>query len=123
MVAVAFTSAVISRFVFTQVIWFSYFRPRPFVFHSVFQYISPMTNNSFPSGHAAFFFGLATVVYLFNKKIGYWFLTGAFLISIARIFAGIHYPSDILVGAAIGIFTGWVFVRCLKILRIEEKSF
>jgi undecaprenyl-diphosphatase len=123
MVGAAFISGLVSRFVFTEIIWFFYFRSRPFAAHSVFQYIQPMTEKSFPSGHAAFFFGLAAAVYFFQKKVhsersrraGYWFFAGAFLISVARVFAGIHYPSDILAGAAIGIVTGWATSRILKI--------
>jgi undecaprenyl-diphosphatase len=121
MVIVAFASGLVSRFVFTEIIWFFYFRPRPFVTHQAFQYIYPMTKESFPSGHAAFFFGLASVVYFFNKKAGWWFFAGAFLISIARIFAGIHYPLDILAGALIGILTGWAFVACFKMIISRRK--
>lgn len=65
---------------------------------------------SFPSGHAAFYFALAFAVYLYHKKAGAFFLTGAALISISRVAGGIHYPSDILAGAILGYFTA-IFVR------------
>jgi undecaprenyl-diphosphatase len=73
---------------------------------------------SFPSGHAAFYFAIATVVFLYLKKVyprpKFWrgasilFFIAGFLISISRVFSGIHWPSDILAGAAIGIFSGWL---------------
>lgn len=59
--------------------------------------------SSFPSDHAVLFFALATAVFLFDRKIG-WFLYvyAVFCISLPRIFLGIHYPSDILAGALFG---------------------
>ena len=63
---------------------------------------------SFPSGHATFFFAMATAIYLYNKKWGIWFFVGAILISIGRVIAGLHYPSDILGGAIIGAFVAYV---------------
>jgi undecaprenyl-diphosphatase len=109
MVVQAFSAAILSRFVITNIIRWLLPRPRPFValhLNSLF-YQNP-AEPSFPSGHAAFYFAIATVVYLYNKRVGISFLIAAFLISIARVFSGIHWPSDILAGAAIGIFSGWL---------------
>jgi len=68
---------------------------------------------SFPSGHAIFFFALSTVIYSFNKKLGIFFLAFSTLMSIARIFVGVHWPSDILAGAILGTIIGviikWVY--------------
>jgi undecaprenyl-diphosphatase len=82
--------------------------------------LSHSVSSSFPSGHAAFFFALSTVLLLYNKKFyprpkfwwgaGLFFFLASFLISIARVFVGIHWPSDILAGAAIGIFSGWLII-------------
>lgn len=83
--------------------------PRPFV---TFTQVSPLVTEapytSFPSGHATVFFALATAVYLYHKKLGYFFFLCAFLISISRIMAGVHYPVDVIFGAAIGIFIAWL---------------
>jgi undecaprenyl-diphosphatase len=103
----AFFSAVISRFIITDAIRYFYFRPRPFSVYQVFQLIPHEPTGSLPSGHAAFFFAMAMVIYGYDKKIGYCFFAGAFLISVARIFAGVHYPMDILVGVVVGIITGF----------------
>ena len=61
------------------------------------------TAPSFPSAHATFFFALSTAVYLYNKKWGIWFFIASILVTVSRVIAGIHYPSDIIGGALIGI--------------------
>jgi undecaprenyl-diphosphatase len=67
---------------------------------------------AFPSGHAAFFFGLAQSIFFFHKKAGYTFFLLAFLISIARVMAGVHSPLDIIGGALLGIALAYL---CRKI--------
>jgi membrane-associated phospholipid phosphatase len=61
--------------------------------------------NSFPSDHAAVLFGLATVIYLARPKLGYLALLWALLINLTRIYLGLHFPTDIVSGAAVGVFT------------------
>ncbi len=63
---------------------------------------------SFPSGHATFYFALATIVYFYNKKVGIWFFIVSFFIAVARVFVGVHWPSDILAGALLGILMGYI---------------
>ncbi len=68
-------------------------------------------NWSFPSGHAAFFFALSTAVYFYNKKWGVFFFIASSLLSIGRIMGGVHYPSDILGGAIIGVLCAYLVRR------------
>lgn len=103
LILLAMASAVAARFVVVELIRFFYSRPRPFEVLDIIQLIRHGSGHSFPSGHAAFYFALSTGVYLYNKKIGIAFLITSALIGLARIYAGLHWPSDILVGAAIGI--------------------
>ena len=99
-------SAVISRLVFTEVIRFIYYSPRPFmVMENVNQLINHETTGSLPSGHASFYFALALGIYFYNKKWGWIYLSSVALIGFARIFAGVHWPLDIIVGAGLGIAT------------------
>lgn len=101
-------SALVSRFVFTEIIRFFYFRPRPFVENMVSPLIEHAPTTSFPSGHAAFFFALSMGVYSFNKKTGIWFFIVSSLIGFARVFASLHYVSDIVGGLVIGLFSFWL---------------
>ena len=95
-------SAAIARLGFVSLIRVFYHRPRPFLTLPVYQLIAD-NSFSFPSGHAAFFFAMAMAIYFYNKKWGAWFFIAAFLISVARVIAGVHYPTDILAGAVIGV--------------------
>lgn len=104
MVLVALVSAAVSRGIITNVIRFFYHHPRPFDALAVKQLI-PESGYSFPSGHAAFYFALSMGVYLYNKKLGTAFFAVSALMGIARIFAGVHWPADILGGALVGIVT------------------
>jgi undecaprenyl-diphosphatase len=68
--------------------------------------------SSFPSDHAVLFFAIATGFMFISKKVGAFFLIYSLLIiSLPRIYLGLHYPTDILMGAAIGIGFGWVTTK------------
>lgn len=101
-------AAVLSRGVITETIRLLWHRTRPFVEQNFIPLIPHADTASFPSGHAAFFFAIGTVLYLYNKKAGIVFLAGSALIGIARVLAGVHWPSDAVVGAFIGIASGWL---------------
>ena len=75
---------------------------RPFVvFPNVVSLISE-ADHSFPSGHSTFFMALAFAIFFYHKKAGYIFMLFAFLIGIARIMAGVHFPIDIFGGFVLG---------------------
>ncbi len=102
MVLCVVVSAVLARLAITEIIRAVYPHLRPFQIYNftplLYDYAS-----SFPSGHAAFFFALATIVFIFHKKWGIVYFSGSFIIILSRIMAGIHWPVDILGGLAAGI--------------------
>ncbi len=77
---------------------------RPFITDTTLQTLITISgiHDSFPSGHATIFAGLAVSLYIYHKPIGYVFMFGALLIGLARIASGIHYPIDILAGYVLG---------------------
>lgn len=64
----------------------------------------------FPSSHAANSFGVATFLWLVLRKSYRWTFLGfivAFILTYTRLYLGVHYPSDLICGIAIGIFAGY----------------
>jgi undecaprenyl-diphosphatase len=111
MALMALAAAVAARWLVKPVIVLFYPRPRPFVIspavHKLISLPSWEYLQSFPSGHALFFFAATTAVFFYDRKWGFWLLAASIFMGIARIFTGVHYPSDILAGAVIGALTAW----------------
>ncbi len=76
------------------------------------------TYQSFPSGHAATTFGTAAALLVFDLPLG--LLTTAYALAVvcARMELYRHYPSDIFVGAAIGIYFGLMVGFGAKLRRM-----
>ncbi|MFS4416296.1 phosphatase PAP2 family protein [Maribacter sp. 2307ULW6-5] len=67
---------------------------------------------SFFSGHASLSFAVATAVYLFLRSKIAWgavFFVWPLLFASSRLFVGVHFPLDILVGALVGIVSAFLF--------------
>ncbi|HUO75803.1 MAG TPA: phosphatase PAP2 family protein [Candidatus Paceibacterota bacterium] len=117
----AIASALVARLgVKTAVVLFVH-RARPYVaLEGIKNVLGPQLGEefqSFPSGHAVFFFALAMAAYLYDRRLGWWLFAGATIMGVARVIGGIHWPSDILGGAVIGILTAWLMVRFIPALR------
>ncbi len=107
-------SVLIARFGGTELIRFFYHRPRPFLSLPGIHQLVSESSWSFPSGHATFFFAMAAAVYFYNKKWGIGFFIAALLISLGRVAAGVHYPSDIVGGALTGVIVAYVTFHIVR---------
>lgn len=86
-----------------------YFRVRPFIALNFPALISLMwASKSFPSDHSAVAWGMAGLTWCINKKNSWLFFAAAFLISLGRVLVGVHYVSDVIVGAGVGLLTVWI---------------
>ncbi len=104
---------ILSRGIITEIIRFFYYSPRPFETMN-FQSLISESGSSIPSGHAAFFFALATIIYFYDKRWGIWYFILSLLVSFARVFTGVHWPLDIVAGAVVGILGGILVHSLLK---------
>jgi undecaprenyl-diphosphatase len=79
-------------------------RPRPFVAdpRGVHVFARHVADASFPSDHATAAFAIATAVLLRDRRWGVVVLAFAALLAAGRVALGVHYPSDVLGGAALG---------------------
>ena len=108
--------ALITRFGVATIIRDFYHRLRPFValnFHSLVY----VNSYSFPSRHTIFLFALATSIYFFNKKLAYFVYISGIIVGVARVMAGVHYPSDILAGIILGMLSAYVFWHITSYVR------
>ena len=65
----------------------------------------------FASSHASTTFALATTVWLMLRTWSSsfrWVFAWSAVVAYSRVYVGVHYPLDIIVGAAIGCLVGWV---------------
>ncbi|PFN14786.1 undecaprenyl-diphosphatase [Bacillus cereus] len=96
-------------FVFNRIIGLFFYRERPFVSHlNINQLVEHTANASFPSDHATSAFAIAITLCLYEKRLGKVFLLLAFLIAFSRVWVGVHYPLDVLIGAVLGLL--WAFI-------------
>jgi len=80
----------------------------------------------FVSSHAANFFGLLSFIYPFFKKekkvvFSVLFLLGI-LVCVSRIYLGVHYFSDVFVGALLGLLIGFSIRNMVKIILVKNAN-
>lgn len=93
-----------------------FYRPRPFADHAVTLLFYRPSDSSFPSNPTSIGFCIATSVWWFDRKMGYVLCVLASLLGLARLCGGVHYPSDILGGALIGLLSAYLVVRRIRLL-------
>jgi undecaprenyl-diphosphatase len=81
---------------------------------------------SFPSSHASNAFAFAmTMTLLLRNSLRPFFITVAMLIAFSRVYVGVHYPSDVLVGVILGTgaayISSWVYRRV--IISFRNKTY
>jgi len=78
-------------------------RPRPFaVENAVRAGADPLDPFSFPSGHTLHAVAFSVVAIAFYPMLAWLLVPFAVLVAISRVVLGLHYPSDVLAGAALG---------------------
>lgn len=97
-------------------------RPRPFV---AYPSIAPLYNetslySSFPSGHTSMAFAFATTMALFYPKYKFPLFTMAIIMGFTRLYGFVHYPTDVIAGAMIGIIVAIVVYKIY--LKINKRK-
>ncbi|HZB23111.1 MAG TPA: phosphatase PAP2 family protein [Gaiellaceae bacterium] len=80
------------------------------------------TTSSFPSGHAMSSFACAFVLARLAPRLAIPSFVLAALIAISRVYVGVHYPLDILVGAVLGVLLATALLKLLVVLRRSPRA-
>jgi membrane-associated phospholipid phosphatase len=107
----------------TLALKYSVNRDRPFVTYPDIIQKSKAGSPSFPSGHTSSAFATATSLSLAYPK---WYVIApsyawAGTVGYSRMHLGVHYPSDVLVGALVGAGSAWLTYAVNKKLNIKSR--
>ena len=89
-------------------------RPRPYQVHQVIVLGErPLDHFSFPSGHTLHAVSFSIVMAAYYPRMALALVPFTLMVAISRIVLGLHYPSDVLAGAGLGMLIGglsvWLF--------------
>jgi undecaprenyl-diphosphatase len=115
-------SVFISRIIITEPMKQIFHHARPYV---VLENVRKLVTESgdylsFPSGHAAIFFAIATAIFLFNRKLGIFSFSIALLVAVSRVYVGVHWPIDVVGGALVGIISGIIVNKFIIVPLIKR---
>lgn len=95
---------------FSQMIKSLFPTERPFeIYETIPMTMTVPFDGAFPSGHTASTFAMAFSIWLHDKKVGFIFIFLAVLVGYARIASRVHFPGDVIGGAAVGVLTAYLF--------------
>lgn len=90
-----------------------YYDPRPFVAHHFTPLIPHAASNGFPSDHTLISFAIASLLFVFNKKLGIVAGVLGLLVGVARVYVGVHSPIDIAGAIVIAIISALIVDQVL----------
>lgn len=118
------TAGLACNFIVTFGLKYSVDRTRPYVTYPQIQNYKVNKDASFPSGHTAFAFNTATSLVLAYPR---WYVAvpaygWAATVGYSRMHLGMHYPTDVLMGAVVGAGTSILAVKGNRLLQKHKKK-
>lgn len=106
---------IIGEILGNQIIKKLFERPRPYtVNQDITLIVKKLSSYSFPSGHTRCAVECATAIYANNKKWGIAAICLAVLTALSRLYLYMHYPTDVLAGAVLGVTDGLLAIFIVK---------
>ncbi len=97
-------------------------RTRPYDLYEYIPMIPPVGDPSFPSGHTSASFAAATALYAMDRKWGIAAYIFAAVMGFSRLYVGVHFPTDVLAGAALGVAAAKFVIKMFK-KRMKKSLF
>lgn len=97
-------------------------RPRPGIDMGAYVVDSSAVWYSFPSSHSALSWAFVVVLSHYEPKYRGVYVVLAVLISLSRIYLGVHYPLDVLAGAGLGLVIGTISLQAQSFLMPAPKK-
>jgi undecaprenyl-diphosphatase len=97
-------------------------RARPYLATSATVLVTHAPDTSFPSDHALLAFAVTTVLATVNpgRTLGAWLFAFSLVLLVARVYIGVHYPTDVVGGALLGAVSAWAVVRLAQVPRVAR---
>ena len=116
-------ASVLSSAIISNIFKYSVNRTRPFVTYPDIQKVTSGGSPSFPSGHTSDAFSLATSLTIAYPK---WYVVvpaygWASAVAYSRMDFGVHYPSDVLAGAVIGVGSAYLYYKAQQWINHKRK--
>ena len=91
-----------------------YINPRPFVVEHFTPLIPHIPDNGFPSDHTLVAFGIATIIFIFNRKLGIVLGLIALFVAISRVYVGLHHSLDVIGSFVIAVVSTYIVYKIRK---------
>lgn len=91
-------------------------RPRPYEVFQDLYVITRSESSSFPSGHAALFAAFGAFMALYFRRAKILWVVIILIGGLARVYQGVHYPSDVLEGWIVAAVIGWAMSKIARSL-------
>ncbi len=116
---IAMTLSLLIQIGFQSILKRIFSRKRPYIKHKdLTNLMLPPDRFSFPSGHTLAAFSITFVLQYFYPPLFIPMVVLSSLIGISRIYLGLHYPSDVLIGVVLGFICAWLGVHISLLIYI-----
>jgi undecaprenyl-diphosphatase len=97
-------------------------RPRPFMrYPTPHTLVSAPADPSFPSGHTTVAFACAAVLAYYEPRLAAPLFLLAIAIGFSRVYVGVHYPLDVVGGAALGLVIAAVLIALRRLVEARRR--